>query len=262
MTAATNSNCPLCGHQSPNERLCHKCHTSMVTMIEDMSELWSMAHEELTPCKGRGGGSSNEPSLGINVAALSLIAGDDILRLFHKYETLVRAGRSLTPPALLKKKTLDAEIKDAIRFAVTHLEWSATQSWLGEFAAELKALHRSAKAAARQFPEPVRRIACPGDTSEGLPCGNHLNLRVDDLLEIFSCKKCKTEWSSMRLIAVALASPHGEFWVDIEAVATWLHISQRRVQQLIKEFNIPRKGLLVDLKKILATRKEEAYASL
>ena len=254
MPVATIVNCHLCGHSSPVATLCHRCHTSTVTMIQDLAELWLLAHDELMPGKGGSGGSSNEPSLGINVAALSLIAGDDILRLFHKYEILIRAGRALTAPAFLVKKALKTEIDSAVSFAVTHLEWSATQSWVGDFSAELKALHRSAKAAARQFPEPVRRISCPGDTSEGLPCGNHLNLRVEDMLEIFSCKKCKTEWSSVRLIAVALASPVGEFWVDVEAVAAWLHISERRVQQLVKEHKVPRKGLLVDLKKVLATR--------
>lgn len=255
MPTMTETKCPSCGHSSPSERLCHRCHTSTVTMIQDLGEYWLMAHQELAPGKGGTGGSSNEPSLGINVAALSLIAGDDILRLLHSYENLTRAGRKLTPPALLKQKTLQFEIFDAIRFAVTHIEWMATQEWFADFVVELKALHRSAKAAARQFPEPVRRIACPGDTVDGLPCGNSLNLRIDDLLELFTCKRCKTEWSSMRLIAVALASPTAEIWVDVEAIAAWLHISERRVQQLVKEHKIPRKGLLVDLKKILATRE-------
>lgn len=254
MPTATKTNCPLCGHSSPTERLCHSCHTSTVTMIQDLPELWLKAHDELMPGKGGSGSSSNEPSLGINVAALSLIAGDDILGLFHHFEKAIRAGRGLTSPALLKKKSLKVEIDDAARFAVTHLEWSATQPWLGEFAAELKVLHRSAKAAARQFADPVRRISCPGDTAEGLPCRNALNLRMDDLLEIFDCKRCKSEWSSMRLIAVALASPTGEFFVDIEAVAAWLNISERRVQQIVKEHKIPKRGLLVDLKKVLAVR--------
>lgn len=254
MTSAPDAKCPICGHSSQSAALCHRCHTSIVTMVQDLLEFWQMAHEELAPGKSGNGGSSNEPSLGINVAALSLIAGDDILRLLHKYENLTRWGRKLTPPALLKQKTLQKEIADAVRFAVTHIEWMASQPWIIEFETELKALHRSAKAAARQYSEPVRRIACPADTSEGLPCGNHLNLRADDLLEIFTCKRCKTEWTSMRLIAVALASPVGEFWIDVEAVAAWLHISERRVQQLVKEHDIPRRGPLVNLKKILATR--------
>lgn len=250
----TLNNCPVCDRSSPVERLCQPCHTSVVTMIQDLPELWLEAHDELEPGKNGKGGSSNEPSLGVNVAALSLIAGDDILRLFHKYERLIRKSRNLTPPALLAKKPLTEEIANAVSFATRHLDYSSSQPWINEFVAELKVLHRSARSAARKFSDPVRRISCPGDTSEGLPCGVHITLRSDDMLAIFTCKRCKTEWSSMRLVAVALASPTGKFWVDVEAAATWLALSERRVQQIVKENKIDRQGLLIDLKAVMAAR--------
>jgi hypothetical protein len=53
---------------------------------------------------------------------------------------------------------------------------------------------------------------------------------------------------------VALADPRREVWLDAEAIAGYMGISDRRVRQIIREHKVRRKGQLYDFKAILATR--------
>jgi hypothetical protein len=257
MTTETQTQllCPLCQHESYHEGLCGKCHRRIFTQLDDLLDLWEAAHHELLPGQGGHGSSSSERTIGLNVLALSFIAGDDILNLLHEWEKYIRAERNLTPPALVKKEpTLAKEIEAAVKFAQAHLEWSGQQSWISDFAKELRDLHSTAVAAARRFVQKVRRIPCPADTAEGLPCGNLLVVQ-EDILAIFECKRCESQWSSYRLIAVALSNPNDKVWLDIEAIASWVGMTERGVRQLVERNGIERKGQLYDFKAILSTRE-------
>lgn len=253
MTTITQTACPLCDFASDQSGLCHKCTRRLHVQLDDLLELWHEAHFELLPGKGGHGSSSGERTIGINVLALSFIAGDDILNLLHEWEKYIRSERGLTPPALLKKQSLVDELHAAVQFAQAHLEWSGQQDWIRDFAKELRDLHGTATAAARRFVQKVRRIPCPADDQEGLPCGNLLVVK-EDILELFDCRRCGSQWSSYRLIAVALSNPNDKVWLDIEAIASWVGITERGVRQLVERNGIERKGQLYDFKAILSTR--------
>lgn len=235
--------------------LCQRCHARLHAQLDDLAELWSAAHGELLPGNGGQGSSSGERTIGLNVSALSFIAGDDILGVLHEWEALIRQERILTPPALLIKKSLPNEIADAIAFAQSHLLWASNQDWFADYVAEIGDLHRLGLGAARRFTEKVRRIACPGNRVDGLPCNNPMRLRHDDLLALSCCKVCGTEWNTVRLIAVAMADPEKEIWLDADAIASWLNISDRRVRQIAKKHGLSRRGQLYDLKEVLVVRK-------
>ena len=150
-----------------------------------------------------------------------------------------------------KPNSLTKEIEDAIKFAQTHLEWSALQDWFSDFQSELKQLHGQGRAAAKIYVEKKKRIPCPGDTNDGLPCGFMLTIRQDqEMLDLFTCRKCKTEWTSLRLVAVALSNPMQEVWLDIEAIANWLNISERHCRRLAKAHGVSRRGRLFNLKEM------------
>ena len=226
-------------------------------MLDDLGEMWLEAHSALTPGNGGAGSSSGERTIGINVQALSFIEGSDILKILHSWESEVRQERKLTPPAFLKKKALADEIDDAIKFAQTHLDWMGTQVWIGDFADEVKDLHRLGSNAARRIADKIKRIACPADTHEGLPCGQILKLS-DELFEIIECRKCKTEWSAIRLIAVALTDASRDVWLDADAIGSYLNIDPSAVHKYCKRNEIAKRGYLYNLKEILTKRKENA----
>lgn len=251
-----NYTCATCDYRISAEGLCRKCHAKFHRMLDDLYELWSDAHLELLPGRGGHGSHSSEQTIGLNVAALSFIAGDDILKTLHEWERLIRAERQLTPPAYLRFKDLPSEITDAIKFQQDHLAWASTQDWFDDFVKELRALHGQGMAAARRFVERVRRIPCPADDAEGLPCDNLLIVRDDDLLDIFTCRRCGAEWNAIRLMAVALSNPASRFWVDAEAIAKWLGITERRVRQIAKEHDVAKRGELYDFKAIIQARTE------
>lgn len=246
--------CKLCNWAINHDGICPRCANRIHVELDDLMELWTLAHGELLPGGGGHGSSSGERTIGVNLQALNFIAGNDILNLLHEWEKMIRAERSLTPPALLKGEGIAKEILKAVRFAQAQIEWLAGTDYIEDFAREVRELHGMGIAASRQFVKKTRKISCPADTREGLPCGNLLILREDDILELFSCRRCGAEWSTYRLIIVALSDPRTEFWLDAEAIATWLHLSPRRIQQIAKEFDIAKRGSLYDLKAILAAR--------
>lgn len=250
--------CPICDKETTREGLCQKCHRWIHTMLDDLFQLWLAAHDELLPGNGGAGSSSGERTIGVNVQALSFIAGDDILKILHSWEGEVRQERHLTPPALLKRKDLKSEISDAIKFAQTHLEWMGQQDWIGDFADEVKELHLAGSQAARRTAEKVKRISCPADTAEGLPCGQILRLTDEDLLDVVACRKCGTEWTTLRLMAVALADNRKEIWLDAEAIGSYLKLDPKYIHKYCKRHEISKKGYLYNLKEILARRKESA----
>lgn len=249
--------CSLCQHDAGLESLCQRCHAKVHTHLDDLLELWSAAHAELLPGNGGQGSSSGERTIGLNVSALSFIAGDDILGVLHEWEALIRQERGLTPPALLLKKSLPVEIADAIGFAQSHLLWSSNQDWFADYVSEIGDLHRMGLGAARRFTEKVRRISCPGDREDGTPCSNPLPLRQDDLLALSCCKVCGSEWNTVRLVAVAMSDPEKEIWLDADAIAAWLNISDRRVRQIARKHGVSRRGQLYDLKEVLYFRASE-----
>jgi hypothetical protein len=247
--------CTLCNNEVAAVGLCGRCQHRIHQNLDDLIEFWSLAHEELLPGKSGGGGRSSERTLGLNVAALSFIAGDDILKTLHEWEKLIRSHRAFTPPALLSKtENLESEIRAAVAFAQANLPWSGSQPWIGDFANEVKALHSQGMAAARVFVKKTRRIACPAEVGDGI-CNNLLKINEDDPLDIFECRLCHSQWSTLRLVAVAMADPSRQVWLDAEAISTWLGLSERHIRRVAKANHIARKGELWDansLRRLLA----------
>jgi hypothetical protein len=193
----------------------------------------------------------------LNVAALSFIAGHDILSFLHGWEQVIRDDRNLTKPALVAKPaTLEIEIKDAVGFAQLHLAWSGSQEWISDFARELREIHGQGMAAARRFVEKTRKIPCPAETGQG-SCSNLLKINQEDPLAIFECRRCKSEWTTLRLIAVAMSSQQA-VWLDAEALAKWMGVSERHVRRLAQKYHLPKKGELYEAHAILDAHAKDS----
>ena len=249
--------CSMCNNSVQLQGLCERCHSKFHQILDDLGELWSASHDELLPGKSGSGGRSSERTIGLNVAALSFVAGNDILGILHSWEVVIRQQRRLTPPAMVPKpESVGAEIVDAIAFAQSHLRWAGEQDWISDYLREVKELHAMGMAAARRFVKKARRINCPATMGDGDYCNNLLKINEDDPLDIFTCKKCATEWSTLRLIAVAMSDPDREIWLDAEAIALYTKIQERQVYRIVKREGIARRGQLYNVKEFLAHKSE------
>lgn len=202
------------------------------------------------PARSGNGAVSAERSIGINVAALDYSMAKETLDILHGWESMIREARQLTPPALVKAEaTTEAEVEATCSFHLAHLDWSLQQDWAKDFAAEVGEIHAKGMAATKQFIEQPRRIPCPTDD-----CRKFIVIDVENLMDDVSCFGCKESWTVLRLVALAMSNPNKKFYLDVEAIALWLGITQRQVYKIIRANKIERKGSLYDLASILASK--------
>jgi hypothetical protein len=212
--------------------------------------LQKLASNHLMPARSGSGSVSAERSIGINVAALDYSMAKETLDILHGWESMIREARQLTPPALVKaESTTEAEVEATCRFHLAHLDWSLQQDWAKDFAAEVGEIHAKGMAATKQFIEQPRRIPCPTDE-----CRKFVVIDAENLMDDVSCFGCKQSWSVLRLVALAMSNPNKKFYLDVEAIALWLGITQRQVYKIIRANKIERKGSLYDLASILASK--------
>lgn len=243
--------CTICNRFSKDQAACVGCTVKVRKALQEIPELHWQAGYFLQPARTGSGTVSQERSIGVNVNALDFVMATDLLTILHSWEAIIRKDRSLTPPALVAKEpTIDAEVQATCDFHLAHLDWSLSQVWALEFVGEVLGLHARGRAAAKQFKEQVRRIPCPTDD-----CKKVVVIDVDDLTADVSCFGCKQSWTVLRLVALAMSNPNRKFFLDVEAIALWLQMTQREVYRIIRKFNIEKRGKMYDLSAIIEAKK-------
>jgi hypothetical protein len=218
--------------------------------LAELPELQSGAASFISPSRSGSGSPSSERSIGFNVSALDYSMGKELLGLLHKYEALIRRGRSLTPPALLDREaTVELEVAATVSFHLAHLEWTVQQDWVEEFAGLIKEVHAKGLSVTKRFVQKTRRIPCPTDR-----CEKKLAIDIESLMEDVKCLGCHGEWTVLRLIQLALSNPHKEFLLDIETICLWLGDTEKNVMKVIKANDIRKKSGLYNMKEIMNAR--------
>ncbi len=231
-------------------RLSKSQYRSLRSNLTELPELQSGAASFVTPGRSGSGTVSTERSIGFNVNALDYSMANELLGVMHKYEAIIRRGRSLTPPALLKREaTVEKEVAATVSFHLAHLEWTVQQDWVEEFAGLIKELHSKGMACNKKFIEQPRRIPCPTDE-----CRSHIVIDIENLLAGVTCHKCRTSWSLYRLLGLAMNNPNRTFWLDIDAICLWMNISKIDLNKIVKQHNIPMKNGLYDISAIAKAR--------
>jgi hypothetical protein len=218
--------------------------------LAELPELQSGAASFISPSRSGSGSPSSERSIGFNVSALDYSMGKELLGLLHKYEALIRRGRSLTPPALLDREaTVELEVAATVSFHLAHLEWTVQQDWVEEFAGLIKEVHAKGLSVTKRFVQKTRRIPCPTDR-----CEKKLAIDIESLMEDVKCLGCHGEWTVLRLIQLALSNPDKEFLLDIETICLWLGDTEKNVMKVIKANDIKKKSGLYNMKEIMNAR--------
>ena len=242
--------CAVCKFNVESGQICKRCYSSLKSALTELPELQQGAASFVTPGRSGSGSPSTERSIGFNVNALDYSMGKELLGLLHKYEALIRRGRTLTPPALLKREaTVEKEVAATVSFHLAHLEWTVQQDWLEDFAGQVKELHSKGMATNKKFIEQPRKIPCP--TEE---CRAHIVIDIENLLAGVRCHKCRTSWTLYRLLALAMNNPNRTFWLDIDAICMWMNISKIDLNKIVREHNIPMKNGLYDISAIAKAR--------
>jgi hypothetical protein len=231
-------------------RLSRSQYRSLRSNLTELPELQSGAASFVTPGRSGSGTVSTERSIGFNVNALDYSMANELLGVMHKYEAIIRRGRSLTPPALLKREaTVEKEVAATVSFHLAHLEWTVQQDWVEEFAGLIKELHSKGMACNKRFIEQPRRIPCPTDE-----CKAHIVIDIENLLAGVTCHKCRTSWTLYRLLGLAMVNPNRTFWLDIDAICLWMNISKVELNKIVKDHSIPVKNGLYDISAIAKAR--------
>ena len=247
--------CQLCQHHARDEQyLCRRCENTLRESLSDIPTMQQEAKGFLVPGRTGSGSPTSERSIGFNVSAMDYSMAVDILPVLHKYEALIRRGRNLTPPALLRREpSTEEEVAATAQFHITHLGWTLKQDWVGEFAGEVKVIHSKGLSVTKSFIETTRRIPCPTDE-----CKNRVAIDIDNILGDVNCLKCKGSWTLYRLLQLAMNNPDKKFWLDLEAICLWLNITKRQAIKVIDEHEIPKRNGLYDLASIVRIRNEVA----
>jgi hypothetical protein len=231
-------------------KLTRSQYRTLKSNLAELPELQSGAASYVTPGRSGSGSPSTERSIGFNVNALDYSMGKELLGVMHKYEALIRRGRSLTPPALLQREaTVELEVAATVSFHLAHLEWTVQQDWVEEFAGLIKELHSKGMATNKKFIEQPRKIPCPTDE-----CRAHIVMDIENLLAGVTCHKCRTSWTLYRLLGLAMNNPNRTFWLDIDAICMWMNISKTDLNKIVRQHNIPTKNGLYDISAIAKAR--------
>jgi hypothetical protein len=231
-------------------RLTKSQYRTLKSNLAELPELQQGAASYVTPGRSGSGSPSTERSIGFNVNALDYSMGKELLGVMHKYEALIRRGRSLTPPALLKREaTVELEVAATVSFHLAHLEWTVQQDWVEEFAGLIKELHSKGMATNKKFIEQPRRIPCPTDE-----CKAHIVIDIENLMAGVTCHKCRTSWTLYRLLGLAMNNPNRTFWLDIDAICLWMNITKIELNKIVRDHNVPMKNGLYDISAIAKAR--------
>lgn len=249
--------CPLCNKATPERTLCSRCETRLRQRIAEIPTLRTEAGKYIAAQQGGHGTNSGEPTSGINIAALDYSSGNDILPIMWEWEKMIREERRLTPPAYLEPQA--DEVKATCRFHLSHLDWTLEQEWADEYAREIATIHAKGIHAARRTVDPVRRIACPSPHPEDPDryCNAMLAIDDADLLTPIMCKRCATQWTPARLVAVAMSDPDREVWLDAESIGQWAGISERHVRRICRASHVEKRGQLYNVTQFMEARTKE-----
>lgn len=249
--------CVLCAMHERTTRLkhghcCAACADRLLADVRRIGELAVLASAE--PKAGSGGMSvaySSKPP--INVAGvdpeLTLIMhppSPTVLDVLESWVRLVREERQMSPYGPWSGQAADAvpltgskaTLVALVGFLAAQNEWivGTPDFPLDDYRVEITSCVRALRRWDPTTSDPGTMVKCPTLTETG-ECGYRLHYHQMD--EPVTCRRCGITRDASTLAAVAMSDGR-EVWVDPEAAAKWLGISERDLRRMAAKGDIVR----------------------
>lgn len=251
--------CVLCAMHDRHTRLkyghcCAACADRLAADVRRIGELAVMASVE--PRSGSGGSSTaygSKPP--INVAGvdpeLTLVGNapsPTVLDVLESWVRMVREEREMAPygpwsghaaVALAATATgTKATLVACVGFLAAQSEWivGTPDFPLEDYRTEITACVRALKRWDPAAMDPGTMVKCPTMNDDG-ECGYRLHYH--DLTEPVTCRRCGVTRDASTLAAVAMSDGR-EVWLDPEAAANWLGMSESTLRRMANRGEIAR----------------------
>lgn len=229
--------CVICPNEPTYGQLCTTCLHKLIKQLDTIERLDEETTTPAYPTPGGGDGRSKSAPLPGGDDWLDFRTGTiGVLESWTRdfAETLnvflptawMSGGADSTPGATLHDLVLwlRRHIPDAAR---VHPD-------IPQFAQEIRDLVRSGRKALRDV-DPRLRIQCPTNG-----CGHGLRVSVSELFDETYCRKCRTTWSTARLLVKAAHDP--DAFVDVETAALETRTPESTLRRWAKQNHIERRG--------------------
>jgi hypothetical protein len=252
----STSTCTVCRRRpAPQPQVCEPCRSRVRDALAAIVDLHAIAYYELQPGSGTGT-RGTERSLGVRLAALDFVAGNDVLPTLEEWEREIRRHYDLTPygPASEDRVTqahhampTAADI-DLVRVALAgccaflKVWWpqvADTHPAARDLATEVLDGYHTAQAAARMLPRTTWAVECPTDTEDGR-CAYLLRVTGQDVGHVVVCRRCGTHWDVERLLLVVASDAEADVWLPADGVERLAGIPERTLRRWAAQGRVQR----------------------
>lgn len=251
--------CVLCAMHDRTTRLrhghcCAACADRLAADVRRIGELAMLA--SVQPKAGSGAMSTvlgPKPPLNLSgidpeLALIGFPPSPTVLDVLESWTRMVREERELAPYGPWSANAATAVARAAtgtratliacVSFLAAQTEWivGTPDFPLEDYRREMTSCVRALKRWDPLTADPGTMVKCPTMTDDG-ECGYRLSYH--DMAEPVTCRRCGVTRDAATLAAVAMSDGR-EVWVDPEAAAKWLGISERDLRRMAARGDIVR----------------------
>jgi hypothetical protein len=254
-----NHVCVLCSQRGKQTRLesghcCVPCAGWLMTTVADITRLAADAAAFIAPGSSNGSGSRPVPGSRppCNVESLDpenttvTGYGATVLELCEAWERMIRSDRGMAPygPASAARISdgiyagTSASLVGCVSFLGAQVAWMTTEPTfpLEDFADEMRACVRVLRRWDVTAEDRGTMVKCPTVSDKG-ECSARLSYRDWD--EHVTCPRCGQTRDAATLALIAMSDGR-EVWLDPEAAAKWLCVSEATLRRMARRGEIGR----------------------
>lgn len=222
----TPTTCVICGEASEQGFACAVCERRLRDRLANIVEFYALAEGELVPGASGGSRSSSERSLGVRVAALDFLAGNDVVAILGLWERDWRETYDLSDAKA--GRDVQDTLTAIVNFLLAWLHRSCTDHpAIDDFAREVRECWGIARAAARMAPARRTLVDCPTIDEDDQACTGKIG--IDDRDETH-CRTCGATRTLDLLLAITGADDAAPVWVDAEVVVRKTGVPERTLR--------------------------------